>query len=77
MMLLFVAGPVKLVKGSVASTSRKKRNIRKHSFDQSLSATSAKMARLDDDKKSTPTPLVSHTYNTHRIKFLTASKILF
>ena len=60
-----ISGPVKLVKGSVASTSRKKRNVRKHSFDRSLSASSAKMARLDDDKKPTPTPPpVRHTYMT-------------
>ena len=60
-----ISGQVKLVKGSVASTSRKKRNVRKHSFDRSLSASSAKMARLDDDKKPTPTPPpVSYTIHT-------------
>ena len=62
-------GPVRLMKGSVASTSRKKRNARKRSFDKSMSATSAKMARVDEDKTDTTctTPTVSlfvHVHNT-------------
>ena len=61
---VIIAGQVKLVKDSVASTSRKKRNVRKHSFDRSLpSATSTKMARVEEDKTPTPTAAlpVSHT----------------
>ena len=51
----------RLMKGSVASTSRKKRNAEVYTFDKSMSATSAKMARVDKDKTDTActTPTVS------------------
>lgn len=54
------SGPVKLMKGSVASTSRRKRSIGKDPIDRSLSATIPKLAKLDEDKKIvTPNPPVS------------------
>lgn len=43
-------GPVTLVKGSIASSPRKKRNARKRSFEQSLSATAAKILKMEQEK---------------------------
>ena len=53
-------GPVRLMKGSVASTSRTKRNSRKRSFDKSLSATSTKMTRVVEDTEEETKTTVSY-----------------
>lgn len=47
-----VTGPVKLIKDSIASSPRLKRNARKRSFEQSLSATAAKIHKLEQDRKA-------------------------
>ena len=49
---VFVTGPVKLVKGSIASSPRQKRNARKRSFEQTLSVTAANILKLEQDRKA-------------------------
>lgn len=44
-------GSVKLLKGSVASSPREKRNARKRSFEQCLSATAAKILKMEEEKQ--------------------------
>ena len=46
-----VTGPVKLIKGSIASSPRQKRNARKRSFEQTLSVTAANILKLEQDRK--------------------------
>ena len=48
--LLFV-GSVKLLKGSVASSPREKRNAQKRSFEQSMSATAAKILKMEQERE--------------------------
>ncbi len=48
---LHSSGPVKLIKGSIASSPRKKRNARKRSFEQSLSATAAKISKIEQESQ--------------------------
>ena len=50
---MYTQGSVKLLKGSVASSSREKRNARKRSFEQSLSATAAKILKMEQEKDKT------------------------
>lgn len=50
-------GPLKLIKGSIASSPRQKRNARKRSFEESLSATAAKIVKLEQDRKEMETVL--------------------
>ena len=68
-------GPLKLIKGSIASSPRQKRNARKRSFEESLSATAAKIVKLEQDRKEMETvlePVVSgpsHCYqNTSQVR---------
>ena len=49
---VFVTGPVKLIKGSIASSPRQKRNARKRSFEQTLSVTAANILKLEQDRKA-------------------------
>ena len=44
-------GSVKLLKGSVASSPREKRNARKRSFEQCLSATAAKILKMEHERE--------------------------
>ena len=46
-------GSVKLLKGSVASSPREKRNARKRSFEQSMSATAAKILKMEQEREKT------------------------
>lgn len=48
-------GSVKLLKGSVASSPREKRNARKRSFEQCLSATAAKILKLEQEREGKAT----------------------
>ena len=43
-------GSVKLLKGSVASSPREKRNARKRSFEQCMSATAAKILKMEQER---------------------------
>ena len=67
------------MKGSVASTSRNKRNARKRSFDKSMSATSVKMARVTDDTEELNTTTVSfllYTYTCRQFRLLEIELLL-
>ena len=46
-------GSVKLLKDSVASSPREKRNARKRSFEQSMSATAAKILKMEQEREKT------------------------
>ena len=62
-----MTGPVKLIKDSIASSPRLKRNARKRSFEQSLSATAAKIHKLEQDRKASEfeqVPMVSEVSGT-------------
>ena len=45
-------GSVKLLKGSVASSPREKRNARKRSFEQCMSATAAKILKMEQERET-------------------------
>ena len=64
-----------LVKGSIASSPRQKRNARKRSFEHSLSATAAKIVKLeremeDEEEEETAMDLVDcpNGIITHSLK---------
>lgn len=44
------AGAVQLMKGSIASSYRESRNAKKRSFEQSMSATAAKILKMEQEK---------------------------
>ena len=45
-------GSVKLIKGSIASSQREKRNAKKRSFEHSLSATAAKILKMEQKRET-------------------------
>ena len=45
-----VTGPVHLMKGSIASSSQEKRNAKKRLFEQSMSATAAKILKMEQER---------------------------
>ena len=51
-MMCILIGPVHLMKGSIASSSREKRNAKKRSFEQSMSATAAKILKMEQEKET-------------------------
>ncbi len=44
------AGPVHLMKGSIASSCRESRHAKKRSFEQSMSATAAKILKMEQER---------------------------
>ena len=48
-MYVHISGPVQLVKGSIASSFRENRNAKKRSFEQSMSATAAKILKMEQE----------------------------
>ena len=68
-----MTGPVKLIKGSIASSPRLKRNARKRSFEQSLSVTAAKIHKLEQDRKVPEfeqVPTVTEVSHTQLIRLI-------
>ena len=53
-----------MLKGSVASSPREKRNARKRSFEQSMSATAAKILKMEQEREKTTGEKVSIERNT-------------
>ena len=49
-MMCILIGPVHLMKSSIASSSREKRNAKKRSFEQSMSATATKILKMEQEK---------------------------
>ena len=47
-----LVGSVKLLKDSVASSPREKRNARKRSFEQCMSATAAKILKMEQERET-------------------------
>ena len=50
--MLIVTGPVHLMKGSIASSSQEKRNAKKRSFEQIMSATAAKILKMEQEREN-------------------------
>ena len=56
-------GSVKLLKGSVASSPREKRNARKRSFEQCMSATAAKILKMEQERETLAGEKVNSWYD--------------
>ena len=58
-----IIGLVKLLKGSVASSPREKRNERKRSFEQCMSATAAKILKMEQERETSAGEKVNSWYD--------------
>ena len=62
---IYNIGSVKLLKGSVASSPREKRNARKRSFEQCMSATAAKILKMEQERETSAGEKVNSWYDVY------------